>query len=492
MAAKIYLYNALREFSAKFPQLHIDLWIDDLSFDVVDRDPNNAVRIAIAAFEYIRDLLQQDNLKISEKKTGFIASNSAAKRLLKERLPQAGPGVHDTMRDLGVDCTGGRLRCIATMRNRRGKVVRKTKKLKALKIPQRAIRLKLYKGSVLAGISWGHEAMGLAPQTRKKISAVMGRQLGLQRTGSLDIVYDMNSRHQDPDYGAFMAQIRVYHRFYGNWPEATHRSLEKAWQVIHERLSAAQYPWQVAKGPVAALQCYLRDHQWEHSNYGVWTKPGHNGCRDFKLDMNEQWFELREELKRAERWERITRLNQRPMLQEIQYTMDWKPWQQLSKTLSSRDNAALLTWYQGALFTKMGDQDENRHLQCPHCGQPANALHLLWICKAANQACPSLDPEDQFEIDHGLNMEFWTQGILQLPRYQIATGGAAVQAWGNWTYQDEVKVSNVAVFTIGIAATSKDSRLRHYVVALVNHAGHGSELYRMGTVATVLPKRPDP
>lgn len=68
------------------------------------------------------------------------------------------------------------------------------------------------------------------------------------------------------------------------------------------------------------------DHQWEHSNYGEWTKPGHNGCREFKLNMNAGWFHLREELKRAERWERIMRLNQKPMLKEIQYTMDWKPW----------------------------------------------------------------------------------------------------------------------------------------------------------------------
>ena len=50
-----------------------------------------------------------------------------------------------------------------------------------------------------------------------------------------------------------------------------------------------------------------------------------------------------------------------------------------------------------------------------------------------------------------------------------------------------MKVSNTSVFTIGIATTSKDPRLRHYVVALVQHAGLGQELYRLGVVATVLP-----
>ena len=121
----------------------------------VDRDPANAVRIAIAAFNYIRKLLEEDNLLMSEKKTGFIVSNSAAEKLLAEQLPKHGPKVHDVMRDLGVDCTGGRLRRIRTMQARRQKANRKTKKLQMLKIPQRAIRLRLCKGSILSSISWG-------------------------------------------------------------------------------------------------------------------------------------------------------------------------------------------------------------------------------------------------------------------------------------------------------------------------------------------------
>lgn len=127
------------------------------------------------------------------------------------------------------------------------------------------------------------------------------------------------------------------------------------------------------------------------------------------------------------------------MLNEIQYTLDWKPWQQMTKTLNSRNNVALLTWHQGALFTKMSDNEEDKRLQRPHCGQPATILHQ--------------------RDDHGINLKFWTQGPLQLPRceiprYEIPTGGAAVQAWGSCALQDEFKVSSAAVFTIGIAATS--------------------------------------
>lgn len=96
----------------------------------MDKDPANAVRIAIAAFNYtvyIRQLLEQDNLMISAKKTGFLVSNATARKLLEEQLPTQGPGVHDVMRDLGVDCTAARLRRIGTIKARRSKASRKTR-----------------------------------------------------------------------------------------------------------------------------------------------------------------------------------------------------------------------------------------------------------------------------------------------------------------------------------------------------------------------------
>ena len=85
LAAKIYLQKAFKTFCKKYLHLHTDLWIDDLSFDVIDRDAANAVRIALQAYDYIKELLEEGN---------------------------AGPVVHDVTRDLGVDCTAGRLRRI--------------------------------------------------------------------------------------------------------------------------------------------------------------------------------------------------------------------------------------------------------------------------------------------------------------------------------------------------------------------------------------------
>lgn len=148
---------------------------------------------------------------------------------------------------------------------------------------------------------------------------------------------------------------------------------------------------------------------------------------------------------------------------------------------------ALQTWHQGALFTKVSDGHEGHHLHCPHCAQPATAVHLLWLCKATTSAFPPLKPEDQFELEHGLNLEFWSQGLLMIPPHTLSTGGSSVQAWGTWTAQDEAQIRHPDVVTIGIAGTSSDVRLKHFAVSIVHHTQLGGQLCRQGAVVAILP-----
>ena len=65
----------------------------------------------------------------------------------------------------------------------------------------------------------------------------------------MDILFDMQPRHRDPAYEAVVAQIKVYHKFFGNWPEHLHRDVEKAWKVTKERLQKENIPgkWHVAQ-----------------------------------------------------------------------------------------------------------------------------------------------------------------------------------------------------------------------------------------------------
>ena len=85
-----------------------------------------------------------------------------------------------------------------------------------------------------------------------------------------------------------------------------------------------------------------------------------------------------------------------------------------------------------------------------------------------NRHFSPLPSEAHAELEQGINLEVWSQGLLQ-PAYQISTGGAALQAWGSWTGLDEITLQPHDAVTIGIANASKDSRLRHYVVTILHH-----------------------
>ena len=203
--------------------------------------------------------------------------------------------------------------------------------------------------------------------------------------------------------------------------------------------------------------------------------------------MFADWYHIQAELERARQWETVTKIKKRADLTEVQQPLDWLPWRRLSRQCNKVQNTALQTWHQGAIFTKLADGEQNKRMMCPHCDQEATAIHVLWTCKVINKAFPPLDDEDRLEIERGINREFWSQGLLQKPRYEVSTGGAAVQAWGSWTIHDEVKLQGIDVVTIGIAPTSTDPRLKFFVVALVHHTMIDGELYRKGAVTAILP-----
>ena len=186
------------------------------------------------------------------------------------------------------------------------------------------------------------------------------------------------------------------------------------------------------------------------------------------LNMKSSWYYLVEELRRAQQCERTQSIQKRHDLQEVQRHLDWLPWQRLDKQSNTKVRTALQTWHR-AIFTKMAEGQEGKHLQCPHCGCAADAIHLLWQCKETNRHFPPLPSEVATELEQGINREFWAQGLVQRPPYQISTGGAAIQAWGSWTGLDEITLQP------------------HDAITLLHHTLFGGEMYRMGAISTVLP-----
>lgn len=78
-------------------------------------------------------------------------------------------------------------------------------------------------------------------------------------------------------------------------------------------------------------------------------------------------------------------------------------------------------------------------------------------------------------------------GLFCRPQYSLDTEGASVETWGSWTLHDLLPLKKEECLAIGIAATSQETRLRHFVVAVVHRTLKDGELYRLGCITAILP-----
>ena len=85
-------------------------------------------------------------------------------------------------------------------------------KLTHLKLQSRPVRIRVWKTSVHAAVSYGIEAQGMAPQRLKVLQQQLARHGGLQKGGSTDIVFDQHAKLQDPRDTAIERQLKAMHQ----------------------------------------------------------------------------------------------------------------------------------------------------------------------------------------------------------------------------------------------------------------------------------------
>lgn len=76
-------------------------------------------------------------------------------------------------------------------------------------------------------MTWGAQANGLAPQRRHQLRAMAAKGLWLQRSGSVDIVFDMNQKHPDPD-SIVLQHIHTVWKIYHSFDDSK-QHLFKSW-----------------------------------------------------------------------------------------------------------------------------------------------------------------------------------------------------------------------------------------------------------------------
>ena len=209
LVAKLVLAPVLKDFQGKFPRASIDVWVDDISMDFAGEDAYTVCKEALAGYEEIR----WGSNCLSARLVSW--AKRAANLYRSEEQPKA----HDLLKDLGLDSSGGRRRCIGSQQKRMLKGSGRQSKLLHLKLRSRPIRIRVWKTSIHSAVSFGVEAPGVAPQRMRNLRQQLGRLGGLQKKGNVDIVFDQHGHLQDPKDTAVERQLKAMHQLIRAWPD---------------------------------------------------------------------------------------------------------------------------------------------------------------------------------------------------------------------------------------------------------------------------------
>ena len=163
LLAKAVLTPALAPWHEQHKRIHLSSWVDDIGFDTAGNSPQLVAQQAVEAYRDLHHRLTTLGLKVSPKKTAFIATDKHTNHALKEILTEEEPPAATVMRDLGVDHQVGRVRRISVMKQRLHKATQRRIRLRNLKIPALRVRLRLHRGGIQPVAIWGVESQVETP-----------------------------------------------------------------------------------------------------------------------------------------------------------------------------------------------------------------------------------------------------------------------------------------------------------------------------------------
>lgn len=256
--SKLILYRPLKQLVQTHP--------DDVSYDIQGRDPAYVAREALLAFRALKAELEVAGLTINTDKTGFITSAKEVSKELNLLLTPEDPAHYDVLRDLGVDATATRRRRVMQVKKRFNKGSARTGILHVLHRLRLAptTKYRLHRGAIHPVMTRGAQANGLPPQRRQKLRVLAARGLRLQRSGSVDVVFDLHPKLPDPADSIICQHIHTVWKLYHAFREGAQHLFWTTWNTALGALLKAKYRWQVVSGPMQALQAYLLDYEFDN------------------------------------------------------------------------------------------------------------------------------------------------------------------------------------------------------------------------------------
>ena len=257
--SKLALYHPLKTVQETGLCAGLDSWIDDVTIDAEDKDPQRAAQKIVSLYRTVSAELGRAELQISTSKSAFVCTDRQTQTRVQQLLREGEPPVLHLVKDLGVDSAGARRRRVATSNDRLAKAKGRSGKLARLKVPSPKKRAQVAATGVFTAATFGHQGQGISPKRMKVLRAIAGGHFGKMAFGSLDLLFDLSWMGSgDP-----LCKIVLEH--WSMLQECVARSrpatslIRRTWAVSWQKLSRSPHRWKIAAGPIGAMQCYLMD-----------------------------------------------------------------------------------------------------------------------------------------------------------------------------------------------------------------------------------------
>ncbi|CAE7835037.1 unnamed protein product [Symbiodinium sp. CCMP2592] len=368
--SKLTMSEPLQKVSSLPSVTNTDLWLDDVSLDVVGSDPVEVASAALQAYRVLHASLGLEGLEVETTKTKFVAGTVRARAALQQLRRPGEPDTADLVKDLGLDCAAGRRRRITTAQKRFRTGIGRVRHMRRLRIRRRWVRGRLLQASALKAGLYGHQAVGVAPKRLKVLRSAVAREAGRFEHGSADVILDlMSHRAVDPHQLVVVEQLQALGRLASSASPETLRLLTRTWASSWSRQASATHGWKIVNGPVSALIQYLLDLRVSAPTPEVWTHR--EATFHFRFREPGAVFEASAFLRQVIQLERWSRIGAVSTAAGAALGIDWTvPRRLLASSRTKPWRHGLRAVFQGALLHS-GNGGKER---CKFCGAP-NTLH---------------------------------------------------------------------------------------------------------------------
>ncbi|CAE7770113.1 unnamed protein product [Symbiodinium sp. CCMP2592] len=373
--SKFVIHPVAEKLASKKSACNLDIWIDDLSLDSVNKSPLQVASDSLFLFRALRRDLEARGAQISISKTCFVASSTEAAKAMSKILDANDPQVKSMTRDLGVTSAGGRRRILGLAEQRRKKAAGRSRKLNRLAIPGRAHRLRIVRASLCSAGLWGHQAQGVSPKRRKFYRTLIAKHLGKHKLGSIDLTFVVNRRRcEDPHLTLLRQHVRAVSRVFRRWLSVDPDKFKSTWMSIWLWLSPSPHPWKRVNGPMAALMAYMLELGVQSPQAHLWSRGDSQLCIDWSSPdaTRRVWHWL------LPIWEdsRLQRVSQFEGCAALRSGVDLTVPDRLQKRKFFNKNMLvnLQALWQGALI------GQSKPGWCKLCGCQLSLQHVLWDC----------------------------------------------------------------------------------------------------------------